>query len=210
MTFDSVIEAVLKGNESDVQKEVKEILDQKVEAARVLREGLIQAMNRVGERWKSHDIFLPEVIMCAQCMHVGIDILKPLLRGSNLESKGKVVIGTVQGDVHDIGKKVVSYLLEGNGFEVIDLGVDVPETTFIKAVIKHTPDVLGLSTLLTTTMPHMESVIESLQKEGLRNDVKVIIGGAAINASFADSIGADGFAPEATSAIEWFKQAVTK
>lgn len=210
MTCNSIIDAILKGNESDVQKEIKEILYQGVEAGTILRKGLIQAMNIVGERWKLRDIFLPEVIMCAQCMHVGIDILKPLLVDSNQESIGKIVIGTVKGDIHDIGKKVVSYLLEGNGFEVIDLGVDVPETTFIKAAIKHTPDVLGLSALLTTTMPHMESVIQLLQKEGLRNNVKVIIGGAAVNASFADSIGADGFAPEATSAVELFKKAVIK
>lgn len=208
MGFDVLVDAILKGDENEVQAEIKRMLSQGVKASEILRDGLIQAMNSVGERWKAGDMFLPEVIMCAQSMHAGIDILKPMLSDGNQEAVGKVVIGTVKGDIHDIGKKVVGYLLEGNGFQVIDVGVDVPNETIVQAVKEHSPDVLGLSALLTTTMPHMEEVIELLKKEGLREKVKVIIGGAAVNAEFADAIGADGYAPEATSAVEWFKQAV--
>jgi 5-methyltetrahydrofolate--homocysteine methyltransferase len=208
MSYEAIINAILLGDEKAVQSEVNKEINSGTEAEEILKNGLIAAMDSVGERWKEGEIFLPEVIMCATTMHTGIDILKPLLLESNQNSTGKVVMGTVAGDIHDIGKKVVGYLLEGNGFEVIDLGVDVPDESFIQAVKEHRPDILGLSALLSTTMPRMGGVIKLLEKEGLRKKVQVIVGGASVNDEFSKSVDADGYAPEATSAIEWCKQAV--
>lgn len=159
-------------------------------------------MRVVGNRFKSGDMFLPEVLMSANAMHQGLDIVKPLLAKSGRRAMARVVIGTVEGDVHDIGKRIVTLLLEGNGYEVIDLGIDVKAETFAQAIEGHTPDILGMSALLTLTMLNMGRTIDLLKEHGLRGKVKIMVGGSPVDKQFAKSIGADGCAPDACSAVE--------
>jgi 5-methyltetrahydrofolate--homocysteine methyltransferase len=147
-------------------------------------------------------LFVPEVLIAARAMHAGMDVLRPLLTESDVPSAGKVVLGTAQGDLHDIGKNLVGMMLEGAGFEIVDLGTDVQPDKFIEAVQAERPDVVGMSALLTTTMPAMKSVIDALAEAGIRENVKVMIGGAPVTRAFADEIGADGYAPDAASAVE--------
>lgn len=206
VSYDALVEAVIKGDINVVESEVNKALNEGAEARSILTKGLIGGMSIVGGRFKAGDMFLPEVLACTSAMHKGLDIVKPLLAKSGQKALGRVVMGTVAGDIHDIGKRVVGFLLEGNGFEVIDLGVDVKDKTFAQAVAEHNPDVLGMSALLTTTMPNMGSVINLLKEKELRDKVKIIVGGASVNQEFADSIGADGYAPEAGSAVEWVKK----
>ena len=210
VSYDALVEAVIKGDINVVESEVNKALNEGAEARSILTKGLIGGMSIVGGRFKAGDMFLPEVLACTSAMHKGLDIVKPLLAKSGQKALGRVVMGTVAGDIHDIGKRVVGFLLEGNGFEVIDLGVDVKNETFAQAVAEHNPDVLGMSALLTTTMPNMGSVINLLEEKELRDKVKIIVGGASVNQEFADSIGADGYAPEAGSAVEWVKKALSK
>jgi len=205
--YDALIEAVIKGDENVVQSEVNKALSEGAEVGSIFTEGLIKGMGVVGGRFGAGDMFLPEGLACACAMHRGLDILTPLLTERS-PAMGRVVIGTVAGDIHDIGKRIVSSLLEANAFEVIDLGVDVPSESFVQAVEEHSPDILGMSALLTTTMLNMGNVIKLLKEKGLRDKVKVIVGGASINEEFAKSIGADGYAPEAASAVEWVKKAI--
>ena len=207
-SYDALIEAVIKGDENIVESEVNKALNEGNEERDILTKGLIGGMSVVGERFKAGDMFLPEVLMCASAMHKGLNIVKPLLAESDREAMGRIVIGTVAGDIHDIGKKIVGFLLEGGGFEVIDLGVDVPDESFVQAIEEHNPDILGMSALLTTTMPNMGKVIELLTEKKLRGKLKIIIGGASVNEQFAQSIGADGYAPEASSALEWVRKAI--
>jgi 5-methyltetrahydrofolate--homocysteine methyltransferase len=159
-------------------------------------------MNVVGVRFKAGDMYVPEVMMSAKAMSIGIELVKPLIAAKDMPTAGKVLIGTVKGDLHDIGKKLVVMMMESAGFEIIDLGVDIDSATFVKAVKEHNPQVIGMSALLTTTMLSMKDTIEALKKEGLRDSVKVIIGGAPITQGFADQIGADGYAPDAAAATE--------
>lgn len=208
VSYDTLVEAVIKGDENIVESEVNKALNEGNEARDILTKGLIGGMSVVGERFKAGEMFLPEVLMCASAMHEGLNIVKPLLAESDREAMGRIVIGTVAGDIHDIGKKIVGFLLEGGGFEVIDLGVDVPDESFVQAVEEHNPDILGMSALLTTTMPNMGKVIELLKEKRLRGKLKVIVGGASVNEQFAQSIGADGYAPEASSALEWVRKAI--
>ncbi|MFC2062880.1 corrinoid protein, partial [Chloroflexota bacterium] len=174
----------------------------------IITKGLIGSMSIVGERFKNGDMFIPEVLMSTNAMHKGLDLVNPLLSESDQKPRGKFIIGTVAGDIHDIGKKIVSFLLEGNGFEVIDLGVDVQDEIFVQAIEEHKPDILGMSALLTTTMPNMGTVIDLLKEKSIRDKVKIIVGGASVNQEFADSIGADGYAAEAVSAVEWAKKII--
>lgn len=208
VSYDTLVEAVIKGDENIVESEVNKALNEGNEARDILTKGLIGGMSVVGERFKAGDMFLPEVLMCANAMHKGLNIVKPLLAESDREAMGRIVIGTVAGDIHDIGKRIVGFLLEGGGFEVIDLGVDVPDESFVQAVEEHNPDILGMSALLTTTMPNMGKVIELLTEKRLRDKVKIIVGGASVNEQFAQSIGADSYAPEASSALEWVRKAI--
>lgn len=210
VSYDALIEVVIKGDENIVESEVNKALNEGNEARDILTKGLIEGMIIVGERFKAGDMFLPEVLMCASAMHKGLNIVKPLLAKSDREAMGRIVIGTVAGDIHDIGKKIVGFLLEGGGFEVIDLGVDVPDESFVQAVEEHNPDILGMSALLTTTMPSMGKVIELLKEKRLRGKLKIIIGGASVSEQFAESIGADGYAPEASSALEWVRKAIAR
>ena len=207
--YDALNEAVIKGDLEVVESQVRRLVDEEVDVQRILAEGLITGMEVVGKRFKSGEMFLPEVMASAQTMHKGLDILKPLLTKVGHRGLGRVVMGTVEGDVHTIGKKIVCYLLEGNGSEVIDLGVDIKADVFAQAIEEYTPDILGMSALLTATMPNMAKTINLLKEKGLRERVKIIVGGAPLTEEFAKSIGADGYAPEAVSAVEWVKKAIT-
>ena len=208
VAYDALKEAIIVGEEAVVEAEVNKALAGGADPSDIMANGLIGGMGVVGKRFASGEMFLPEVLLSAEVMHKGLGILNPLLAKAGKKGMGKIVIGTVEGDIHDIGKRIVGFLLEGNGFEVTDLGVDVKADAIIKAVEEHKPDVLGMSALLTTTMPHMAEVINMLKERNLRNKVKVLVGGASVNDQFAQSIGADGYAPEAGSAVEWVKKAL--
>jgi len=206
VSYDALNEGVIKGDEGVVQAEVNKALSEGAGARDILVKGLIGGMSVVGERFGAGDMFLPEVLMSAHAMHQGLDIIKPLLAKSGEKALGSLVIGTVEGDIHDIGKRIVGFMLEGNGYEVTDLGTDVKAEVFVQAIEEHKPDILGMSALLTTTMPNMGKTIELVKERGLRDKIKVIVGGAPINQQFAQSIGADGYAPEAGSAVELVKK----
>ena len=186
-------------------KTVAELTRQALEAlspAEVLNGGLVAGMDRVGMDFRNGILFVPEVLIAARAMHAGMDILRPLLAQSDAPLAGKVVIGTVQGDLHDIGKNLVAMMLEGGGFEIVDLGTDVAPDKFVEAVRVHQPDLVGMSALLTTTMPAMKRTIDALVEAGLREKVRVMIGGAPVTQAYADQIGADGYAPDAAAAVE--------
>jgi len=208
VSYDALGEGIISGDVGVVESEVNKALNEGAEPRDILVNGLIGGMGIVGERFKAGDMFLPEVLMCASAMHKGLNIVKPLLAKSGQKAMGRVVMGTVAGDIHDIGKRIVSLLLEGGGFEVTDLGVNVPDESFAQAVEEYNPDVLGMSALLTTTMPNMGKVIELLKEKRLRDKVKIIVGGASVTEQFAESIGADGYASEAVSALEWVKKTI--
>ncbi len=197
---------IQKGNSDSVEALVKRALSQDMSAEEILNGGLVEGMNTVSEKFKNNEIFIPEVLISAKAMTSGLEILKPLLAEANVISKGKVVIGTVKGDLHDIGKNIVAMLLQGAGFDVVDLGADVPLEKFVEFVRKERADVVGMSALLTTTMIFMKEVIEALKNAGLRENVKVIIGGAPVTESFAAQIQADGYAPDAASAADLIKR----
>ena len=190
------------GKVEEVKKEVKKALDEGLSAQEILNQGLLTGMEKVGKDFKAGDLFIPEVLICAKAMHAGLDVLRPLLVGSEATLLGKIVIGTVAGDLHDIGKNLVSMMLVGAGFEVIDLGVSVPPEKFVETAIAKGAQLIGMSALLTTTMPSMKTTIEALAKAGLRDRVKVLVGGAPVTANFANSFGADGYAPDAVSAVD--------
>ena len=187
---------------SVVGKLVKEHLKQGISAETILNDGLIGAMSIVGRDFKAREIWVPDVLLAARNMHSGVAILKPVLLEVKAQTKGTLVIGTVQGDIHDIGKNIVLVLMEGSGFEVVDLGVNVPTEGFIRAIEKHQPAVIGLSALLTTTMLEMESVISAVRKSVGDKAPKVIVGGAPVTKEFADEIGADGYGEDAIDGVE--------
>jgi 5-methyltetrahydrofolate--homocysteine methyltransferase len=207
--YDALKQAVLTGDEATAVAEVKKALAEKADPSDILNNGLIAGMEVVGKKFRAGEMFLPEVLLCAEVMHKGIDILNPLLAKAGRKTTNTVVIGTVEGDIHDIGKKIVALLLEGNGFNVIDLGVNVKGEKFIEAVEKYKPQIVGMSALLTTTMPHMGEIIQTLKVKKLRDKVKVIVGGASVNAEFAKSIGADGYAVEAGTGVELAKKLIS-
>lgn len=195
--FDAVLEGDFGGVESNVQAALDAGLDPNV----ILNDGMIAAMREVGNRFEAGDYYVPEMLIAARAMQSGMGILKPYLQQTDRKSRGRVVIGTVKGDLHDIGKNLVSLMLEGAGFEIIDLGVDVPAEEFVKAAMEAKPDIIGMSALLTTTMPSMKTTIDALTAAGLRNHVKVIIGGAPVTETYAHQIEADGFSPDASRAV---------
>lgn len=200
-----VYEAVLDGNAPAAQASVKAALEAGVPADVVLKEGLISAMAEVGRLFEENEYFVPEMLVSARAMQSGLTLLKPLLAESGAEPAGRVVIGTVKGDLHDIGKNLVAMMLEGAGFEVIDLGTDVSPEKFVKAVVDNKAQIIGMSALLTTTMPSMGTTIKVLEESGLRDQVKVMIGGAPVTDGFAKQIGADGYSPDASSAVRLAK-----
>lgn len=209
VTYDALKEAIIEGDEKTVEAHVNQALSEGAEARDIMVNGLIAGMGVVGKRFASGEMFLPEVLLSSEVMHKGLGIINPLLAKAGQKGMGMIVIGTVEGDIHDIGKRIVGFLLEGNGFEVIDLGVDVKADVFAQAIEEHKPDILGMSALLTTTMPNMEKTIDLLKEKKLREKLKIIVGGASVNQQFAESIGADGYAPEAGTAVEWVKKALT-
>lgn len=203
-----ISEALQVGNAKKVKDLVQKALDDGIQPNEILTNGLIDGMSIVGVKFKNNEIYVPEVLIAARAMQAGMDILKPLLTASGVKPIGKVVIGTVKGDLHDIGKNLVRMMMQGAGLEVIDLGVDVPPEKFVDAAKENNADIVALSALLTTTMPGMKNVIAALEEAGIRDKVKVMIGGAPVTQNYADEIGADGYARDAASAAEMAREFV--
>jgi len=196
-----LFDAVLEGDFEGVKVNVQAALDAHIDPSVILNDGMIAAMREVGCRFEQGDYYVPEMLIAARAMQSGMVLLKPHLQTGNIQSKGKVVIGTVKGDLHDIGKNLVSLMLEGDGYEIKDLGVDVPVEEFVRVIKAEKPDVVALSALLTTTMPMMKTTIEAVVAAGLRGDVKIIVGGAPVTDTYARQIGADGFSADASRAV---------
>ena len=206
--IDTIRELVVGGKFHDIEEHVQRAVDSGTDLNLLINDALISAMDIVGKRFADGDIYVPEMLVSAKTMKQGLDIIKPLLTSGEIENRGTIVMGTVKGDLHDIGKNLVIMMMEGAGFRIIDLGVDVKIEDLIDTVKKEDADVLGLSALLTTTMPEMEKVIEALEEAGLRNQIKVIVGGAPIDQKFADQIGADGFGADAVEAVQLAREIV--
>jgi 5-methyltetrahydrofolate--homocysteine methyltransferase len=204
--LDDLRNSVIKGELNATQDQVNQALAENIPPEEILTEGLISAMTEVGRMFENGEFYIPEMLISARAMKGGLAILRPKLAAANIKAIGKVVIGTVQGDLHDIGKNLVGMMLEGAGFEVIDLGVDVSPEKYIAAVNEHNPDLIGCSALLTTTMPRMKDILLALQAAGLRDSVKVMIGGAPVTEQYAKDIGADIFAQDAASAAQYARQ----
>lgn len=206
--LEPIYESVIRGDAASVQQDVQAAIDAGIGADDILKQGLIPAMGEVGDLFEKGEYFVPEMLVSARAMQSGLELLKPLLASAEVQSTGKVVLGTVQGDLHDIGKNLVGMMLEGAGFELVDLGADVSPEKFAQAVRENQPDILAMSALLTTTMPAMKSTIDALAGAGLRSQVKVMVGGAPITDEYANGIGADGFAPDASRAASLAKKLV--
>ncbi len=199
-------DALIKGQIDKISELTQQALDQGISAEQILQQGLLAGMEVVGKRFKEGEMFIPEVLRCAKTMHKAMDILRPILAQSEVQSQGVFLIATVEGDLHDIGKNLVAMMFEGAGFEVVNLGIDQKAQSVVEAVKEKKPDILGLSALLTTTMPKMEQTIQALQEAGIREQVKVMVGGAPVTAEYAKKIGADGYAPNAASAVDTAKE----
>ena len=206
VNFLEIKEATMIGEQDRVEELTQEAIKQGVDAEQIIQESFLSAMSIVGEKFGTGEIYIPEMLRAARAMKCGMEILRPLLVGSKAQTLDKVVIGTVKGDMHDIGKNLVGMMLEGSGFEVIDLGIDLPADKFVDAVKQHRPQFLAMSALLTTTMAQMKMVIDALQETGLRQSVKVFVGGAPITQGFADEIRADGYALNAGQAAKLMKR----
>ncbi|MGD8360062.1 MAG: corrinoid protein [Gemmatimonadota bacterium] len=200
--LENIAKSLIAGDDKTITEQVTQAIRDGVPTTRILDEGLIAGMNVVGTRFRSHEMFLPEVLLSARAMTAGVALLKPLLIAEEVPSRGKVVLGSVQGDLHNIGKNLVGIMLEGAGFEVVDLGVDVPPEKFIEAAVSEGASVVGLSSLLTTTMDIMKSVVDLVGERGLSDRIKIIVGGAPLSEEFARSIGADAYAYDAANAVE--------
>jgi 5-methyltetrahydrofolate--homocysteine methyltransferase len=194
-------ESVIAGWRADAERQTREALAAGVSPQSILADGLIAPMAEVGARFERGEFYVPEMLIAARAMQAGLAVLKPYLAQGGIVMRGKVVIGTVKGDLHDIGKNLVAMMLEGAGFEIIDLGTDVGPEKFAAAVREHHPSLVGMSALLTTTMKNMQSCIEAIEDLGLRSQVKILVGGAPLTEAFATSIGADGYAPDASRAV---------
>ncbi len=205
-TLEQLAQEVIKGKQKKVASIVQELLNEGVAPLDIINTGLIAGMSEVGIRFKANKMFVPEVLMCAKAMDNGLNLVKPLLASGEMQTLGTVLLGTVKGDLHDIGKNLVGIMLESVGFTVINAGIDVAPETFVAGMKENKPDIIAMSALLTTTMLHMKDTIELLREEGLRDQVKVIIGGAPVSQDFADEISADGFAPDAASAVDLCKK----
>lgn len=200
--IDAIYKAILDGNAQVVEEHTRQALEEGQSAETVLKEALIAAMNEVGELYECGEYFVPEMLVAARAMKSGLAVLKPRLADSSVEPMGKVAIGTVKGDLHDVGKNLVSMMLEGAGFEILDLGIDVSPDKFVAAVNENNVHIVAMSALLTTTMTNMRATVESLEAAGVRDRVKVIVGGAPVSSEFAEQIGADGYAPDAGQATK--------
>ena len=198
------------GLEDEIVEGTQILLDRGWEPYKVLTEALVEGMRIVGIDFRDGILFVPEVLMCARAMKAGMAILKPLLAESGAPQMGKMVIGTVKGDIHDIGKNLVAMMMEGAGFEVIDIGINNPVEDYLAALEEHKPDILGMSALLTTTMPYMKVVIDTLKEKGIRNDYIVLVGGAPLNEEFADAVGADAYCRDAAVSVDIAKSFMAK
>jgi 5-methyltetrahydrofolate--homocysteine methyltransferase len=201
-----IADRVIEGNVADVESLTREALEQKIEAQKIIDEGFIQGLNVVGERFTAGELFLPEMLMAGMAVKAGVEILKPLLAGAGVQPKGTVVAGTVTGDIHDIGKNMVCMMMEGSGFKVVDVGVDVTAESFIEVARANRAEIVAMSALLSTTRAGMAGIIQKIRNSELNHKVKVMVGGAAVTQDFADGIGADGYATDATSATKKAKE----
>ena len=199
---------ILNGDSENIQPLTQEAIDSGISIKTIVNDHLIPAMEEVGRLYEEGSLFIPEMLIAARAMQASMGVLKPYIIGNELKTKGRVVIGTVKGDLHDIGKTLVGIMLEGSGFEVCDLGVDVSPEQFVDAVEKEKPDIIAMSALLTTTIPYMETTIASLKKANLRENLIIMVGGAPITSNFANSIGADGFAEDAAGAVRKAKELI--
>lgn len=206
--FAKMAESVYLGNRTEAAEMTQAALSGGIKPTTIIENGLIPGMQRLGEDFSKGDIFLPEMLIGADAMKASLALIKPLLKSDETKRHGTIVLGTVLGDVHDIGKNIVAWMLEGAGFNVIDLGVDVPPEQFIESIKKENPQILGLSALLTTSTHQIGALIEELKKQGLRDNLKVMIGGASVDATYAERIGADGYAIDAVSAVAKAKELV--
>ena len=204
--FKGIAEALIEGNAEKVRGLVQEGVDEGVGAEKLLDDGLIAGMEVVGVRFKNCEIYVPEVLVSARAMHAGMSILEPILAASGVKARGTIVVGTVKGDLHDIGKNLVAMMMKGAGWKVVDLGVDVDPEKFVQAAIDEDADIIGLSALLTTTMVNMKAVVEVAKNKDCK--AKVVVGGAPLTQSYADEIGAAGYAPDAASATEMVSELV--
>lgn len=200
--LDDISEQLQKGKKKKVVELCQQALDEGMTAGEILNNGLLAGMDIVGAKFKANEIFVPQVLVAARAMNAGAELLKPHLQAGEATNAGKVCMGTVKGDLHDIGKNLVIMMFEGKGFEVIDLGVDVAPETFIQTAIDENCDIIACSALLTTTMPIMADVVKGAEEAGIRDKVKIMIGGAPVTQDFCDQIGADAFTQDATSAAE--------
>lgn len=208
VNLDELYEAILKGKLPVAMEVTQQAIGEGIDPQRIIDDYMIKAMEEVGARFEAGKAFVPELLMAARAMKGPLDLLKPLLKGDSTQIVGTVVIGTVKGDLHDIGKNLVASMLEGCGFNVVNIGSDVSCEKFVEKVKEHNADILCMSALLTTTMVYMKTVIEALENAGLRSKIKIMVGGAPINEKFATSVGADGYSPNANAAVALAKQLV--
>lgn len=203
-----IAEQLYNGEEEQVADLVQQALNQGINPGKVLESGLMAGMDRIGKDFKCGDLFVPEVIISAKAMHAGMNVLKPHLADDSTNNAGKFIIGTVKGDLHDIGKSLVKLMLEGSGFVAVDLGIDVSPEKFVEAVRTHKPALVAMSALLTTTMVYMKTTIDALTEAGLRDSVKIMVGGAPVTQDYSKVIGADGYAPDAARAVDIARELV--
>lgn len=204
--FGKMAESLIAGKVDEVSSLTKEALEGGLSPQDILEQGLLAGMDVVGQRFKANEMFIPEVLRCAKCMHGAMEILRPLLVASGVKTAGTLVIGTVKGDLHDIGKNLVGMMFEGAGFKVVDVGIDQEPQAFVDALKDHKAELFGMSALLTTTMPKMGETINAIKEAGIRDQVKIMIGGAPVTAEFAKEIGADAYASNAASAVDTGKE----
>lgn len=200
--LNNLFDAIVKGNLPQSVETTKLALSEGVDPQSIIREYMIPAMDKIGDMFEKNEAFVPELLLAARAMKGSLELIQPLLTASGAESKGRVIIGTVQGDLHDIGKNIVASMLEGAGFQVINLGNDVSPQKFVEAIKMHQPQIVAMSALLTTTMTSMETTIKAIREAGLRDKVKIIIGGAPVSINFSDKIMADGYSDNANSAVK--------
>jgi 5-methyltetrahydrofolate--homocysteine methyltransferase len=206
--LDQIKDLLIKGKANDVKALVEQALKDKVPAADILNKGLLAGMSLIGERFKKNEVYVPEVLIAARAMKAGMEILKPALAAAKVQPRGVVVIGTVKGDLHDIGKNLVGMMLEGAGFKVVDAGINVEPAKFLELAKANGATLIGASALLTTTMTNMKDIVEAIKKSDVKGKVKVMVGGAPLTQAFCDEIGADGYAPDAASAADLAKKLV--
>jgi len=206
--LEQISENLIKGKAKEVKELVDKAIKENINVADILNKGLLAGMSNIGERFKKNEVYVPEVLIAARAMKSGMEILKPLLAKAGVKPVGTVVVGTVKGDLHDIGKNLVCMMLEGAGFKVVDAGINVEPEKMVQLAKENNANVIGASALLTTTMTNMKMVVDSVKASGLSGKVKVMIGGAPVTQAFADEIGADGYAPDAASAADLAKKLV--